>query len=96
MFIVVSAGFLVDLCRLETLNVAAVQARVDACTARWGLFWLLGFVGTLLMMITERPAIFLGFFGVLKAVFESWARLARVLGWRSLRSRRSDGFESTD
>ena len=80
MLLIVTAGFVLDLWRFDTFSIATVQARVDACTARWGLFWLLGFAGTLLMMLTERPAIFFGFFAVLKAIFESWAKIARVFG----------------
>jgi hypothetical protein len=78
MLLVVSAGVVLDLWRFDTFTVQSVQARVNACHARWGLFWLLGFAGTILMMVTERPAMFFGFFAVLKAVFESWARIAGV------------------
>jgi hypothetical protein len=57
---------------------------------RWGLFWLLGFFGTLLMMITGKAAIFIGMFAALKLTFESWSTVARLLGWRSLRERAAD------
>jgi len=90
MLAVVAAGLVIDLWRFEAFTVDEVRARVDACTARWGLFWLLGFFGTILMAVTGRPAIFLGFFGVLKITLESWARVARVFGWRSVKERSTE------
>ena len=83
MLLILSAGFILDLWRFDTFSVAAVQARVDACTGRWALFWLLGFFGTLLMMFTGRPAFFLGLFAVLKPVFESWPKIAGLFGSRN-------------
>jgi len=35
-------------------------------------------------------SMFLGFFGVLKITLESWARLARVFGWRSVKERSAE------
>jgi hypothetical protein len=60
-----------------------VQDRVNGCMQRWGLFWLLGFGGTALMVYTGRPAIFFGLFAALKITFESWARIALALGWKA-------------
>lgn len=87
MIVVVAVGFMIDLWRFPAMPIAAVQARVNACWARWGLFWLLGFVGIGLMLITGRAAIFLGLFAGLKFTFEMWATLARTFGWRSLKDR---------
>ena len=57
------------------------------CLGERQLFWMLGFFGTILTAVMGRPLICLGFFGVLKVTFESWARISRVLGWRSLKDR---------
>lgn len=83
MLLVVTAGFILDVWNLDRRSVASVQDRVTACMQRWGLFWLLGFGGTVLMVYTERPAIFFGVFAALKITFESWTRVARALGWKS-------------
>ena len=91
MFLVVAAGFLFDLWGFHRMTVATVRARVDACLVRWALFWLLGFFGTWLMMLTGRPAIFFGLFAGLKVTFETWGTLARRLGWRSLKDRETGG-----
>lgn len=85
--IIVAIDVAIDLFRFDTLTVAALRQRVDACLTRWSLFWLVGFVGTILMAITGRPTIIFGFFAVLKVIFESWGRLARTFGWRSLDER---------
>jgi hypothetical protein len=83
MVVIVSFGFLFDLWRFDSYNAIDLRRRVDACLARWGLFWMLGFFGPLIMFLSGRPLWFLGFFSVLKVVFESWARLAQLFGWRS-------------
>ena len=83
MVAIVSVAFLFDLWRFDSYHAIDLRRRVDACTARWGLFWMLGFFGTLVMFISGRPLWFLGFFSILKVVFESWARLAQLFGWRS-------------
>jgi Family of unknown function (DUF6498) len=80
MAIVVAVGFLFDLWNINQFTVESARARVDACMTRWGLFWLVGFVGTLLMMFTGRPTIFFGVFATLKITTESWARIARAFG----------------
>ncbi len=84
MIVVVAVGFAIDLWRFPAMPVAAVQARVTACFARWGLFWLLGFFGVGLMLLTGRAGIFIGLFAGLKVTWEVWASLARTFGWRSL------------
>ena len=85
--IVVAISVSIDLFRFDRLTVSALRSRVDACLARWSLFWLVGFFGTILIAVTGRPTIIFGFFAVLKVLFESWARIASVLGWRSLQDR---------
>ena len=90
MALVVAIGLAIDLWRFEHFTVAAVAARVNDCLVRWSLFWLLGFVGTILIAVTGRPMIFFGFFAALKIIFESWARLARFFGWKSLKDRQAD------
>ena len=87
MLAVVVAGVLIDLWRFDDFTVDDIRARVDGCLARWGLFWMLGFFGTILMAVSGRPAMFLGFFGVLKVMFETWGKVARALGWRSVKER---------
>jgi hypothetical protein len=85
MLAIVGMGFLIDLWRFPSATVAGVQARVDACTARWALFWLVGFVGVGLMAFIGRVGFFLGFFGILKLTWEVWGTLANMFGWRSAR-----------
>jgi len=87
MLVVVGVGLVLDLWGFNRFTVASIRARVDACTVRWGLFWLLGFVGTFVIGITGRAALFFGLFSGLKITFESWATLARVFAWRSLKDR---------
>jgi hypothetical protein len=94
MLIVVAIGFTMDLWAFRQWTVADVQARVDACMVRWALLWMLGFFGTALMVFTGRPTFFFGFFAGLKVLFESWARLARMFGWRSLKDREADAAKS--
>jgi uncharacterized protein DUF6498 len=89
MLIAVSVGFTIDLWRFPAMSVDAVAARVNACTARWGLFWILGFFGTGVMVFTGRAAFFLGVFAGLKLTWEVWATLARMFGWQSLQERQA-------
>lgn len=84
---VVAVGVVGDLLLFRSMSIAAVQSRVNSCTARWALLWLLGFVGTLLLLFTGRPGAFIGLFAILKAVWETWALLARRFGWTSLKER---------
>ena len=83
MLLVVVVGVMFDLWNFGHLTVASAQDRVNGCLRRWGLFWLLGFAGTLMMMFTGRPEIFFGFFAALKITTETWARIARAFGWGS-------------
>jgi hypothetical protein len=85
MLVIVGVGFLIDLWRFPSTTVAGVQARVDACMARWGFFWVLGFFGVGLMVFTGRVGTFLGLFAVLKLTWEVWGTLAGMFGWRSAR-----------
>lgn len=85
--VIVMIDVAIDLFRFDSLTVAALGQRVDACLTRWSLFWLVGFFGTILMAVTGRPTMIFGFFAVLKVVFESWGRAARTFGWRSLDER---------
>jgi len=96
MLIAVGFGFAIDLWRFPSLSVDAVQARVNACVARWGLFWILGFFGTAVMVFTGRAGFFLGLFGGLKMTWEVWASLARMFGWKSLQeTNRTRGTRGT-
>jgi hypothetical protein len=90
MALVIGIGFAIELVVLRPVSVAAVQSRLDACTGRWALLWLLGFVGTSLMVFTGRPGMFIGLFAVLKVTWEVWGALARLFGWKSLRERASE------
>lgn len=85
MVVIVSIGFLFDLWRFDAYSATDLQSRVDACLARWTLFWMLGFFGTIIMGLSGRPIWFLAFFSVLKVIYESWARLAQLFGWRSMK-----------
>ena len=85
MVAIVAIGFLFDLWRFDSYSAADLRRRVDACLTRWTLFWILGFFGTIIMAVSGRPLWFLGFFSVLKVIYESWARVAQLFGWRSLK-----------
>jgi hypothetical protein len=85
MMVIVSVGFLFDLWRFDGYDAADLKRRVDACLARWKLFWVLGFFGALIIWISGRPIWFLGFFSVLKVTYESWTRFAQLFGTRSLK-----------
>jgi hypothetical protein len=87
MLIIVAIGLTIDLWTFNRFTITTVQSRVDACTTRWALFWLLGFFGTMMMMFSGRAMVFFGFFAVLKTVFESWGAVARLFGWKSLKQR---------
>lgn len=89
--VVLAAGFALDSLLLPDPTVAAVQARVDACLARWALMWLLGFGGTIAMAFTGRPEIFFQWFAVLKLTWEGWGLMARTFGWKSLKERAAAG-----
>jgi hypothetical protein len=90
MVAVVGFAFLLDLWRSSRLTVQDVAGRVNEGLARWFLFWVLGFFGTWAMMASGRPEWFFGLFAGLKVTFETWGRLARMLGWRSLKDRERD------
>jgi hypothetical protein len=87
MMLVVAVSFALEMLSFRSMGVAAVQSRVDACLGRWALLWLLGFVGTFLLAFTGRPTAFIGWFAILKAVWEGWGMLARLFGWTSVKER---------
>jgi hypothetical protein len=87
MMLVIAFGFALEMLTFRSMNVAAVQSRVNACMGRWALLWLLGFVGVFLLAFTGRPSAFIGWFAILKAVWEGWGMLAGLFGWRSLQER---------
>jgi hypothetical protein len=87
MMLIIAVGFALEMLSFRSMGVAAVQSRVNACLGRWALLWLLGFVGTILLMSTGRASAFVGFFAILKAVWEGWGTLARLFGWTSLQER---------
>ena len=95
MLIVVAIGLTMDVWGFRQWTVADVRARVDACMVRWALLWMLGFFGTAIMVFTGRPTVFFGFFAGLKVLFETWGRLARMFGWRSLKDREADAAKSS-
>ena len=82
MAIVVAVTFGFDLWSFSDMRVADVRARVDACLARWALLWILGFVGTIMLVWSGKPALFFGLFAVLKVTFEVLGRLEKYLGPR--------------
>lgn len=79
MLTLVLAGVLFDLLFTD-VQATLVASRVNACLSRWVLFWILGFVGTIVMAWTGRPAIFFTFFGGLKVTWEVLGALERLLG----------------
>jgi hypothetical protein len=83
MMLVVAVSFGLEMLTFRAMSVTAVQSRVNACLGRWALLWLLGFVGTILLLFTGRPGAFIGWFAILKAVWEGWGMLARIFGWSS-------------
>jgi hypothetical protein len=87
MMLVIALGFAFEMLTFRTMNVKAIQSRVNACLGRWALLWLLGFVGTILMVTTGRASAFVGWFAILKATWEGWGMLARLFGWTSLQER---------
>lgn len=91
---VVTAGLIIDLWGLPSMNAQAVRQRVDACMTRWGLFWLLGFAGSILLGVTGGSTAFFGLFAVLKVTIESYGRLSRVFGWGPARPRRRSVYDS--
>lgn len=90
MAVVLAVGFAVDTLLLPAPTVAAVRSRVDACLGRWALMWLLGFGGTVAMMVTGRPETFFRVFAVLKVTWEAWGLMARTFGWKSLNEQALD------
>lgn len=90
MAIVIAIGLMMDLWAFRRMRVDDVASRVNACLARWALLWLLGFAGTAILIFTDRPSFFFGFFAGLKVLFEVWGRLARLFGWKSLKDRQAD------
>lgn len=90
MMLVIGLSFGLEMLAFPGMTVTAVQSRVDGCLGRWGMLWLLGFGGTLLMAFTGRPTVFFGWFAILKAVWETWGMLARVFGWKSLNERKAE------
>jgi uncharacterized protein DUF6498 len=96
MLIAVGVGFAIDLWRFPNVSVDAVAARVNACTARWGLFWILGFFGTGVMVFTGRASFLLGLFGGLKMTWEVWGTLARMFGWKSRSPAKQDACKVPD
>ncbi len=83
MLIVVALGFGIEQIFFPATSVDAVRDRVDACTGRWALLWMLGFFGTGMMLFTGRPETLISFFAVLKVTHETWGGLARTFGWKS-------------
>lgn len=96
LLVVTAFGFAVDLWLFPSMDAAAVHSRVNGCLARWALLWILGFVGTLLMVFSGRPGVFLGLFAILKVVFEGWGALARLFGWKSLQQREAERVAAAD
>lgn len=90
MMLVLAVSFGLEMLSFRSMGVAAVQNRVDACLARWGMLWLIGFGGTMAMAFTGRPTAFFGWFAILKAIWEGWGMLARVFGWKSLNERNAE------
>ena len=91
MAVIVAIGLTIDIWTFHRFTVDHVRNRVDACLTRWALFWLLGFFGTMMMVFSGRPLVFFGCFAVLKTTFESWAGLARLFGWKSIKERAAAG-----
>ncbi len=87
----VAAGLLMDLWSFHRLPLTAVESRVNSCLARWVLFWMLGFFGIWIIILTGRAMWFFALFSGTKLLFETWAGLARMFGWKSLKERGAVG-----
>ncbi len=66
----------IDLFRLDSTRADDLTRRVDAGTRRLVLFWIVGFVGLLLAMLTGRPLVLFALFAGCKTLFEVGAALA--------------------
>jgi hypothetical protein len=95
MMLAIAITLAIEVVAFPPTTVAAVQGRVNACLGRWALLWLLGFVGTALLVFTGRPGAFLGLFAVLKLTWEVWGTLARLFGWTSLQERAAQSSAQT-
>lgn len=87
----VIVGAIVDAVDFRTLPTATVVARVDACSGRWAMFWVLGFFGPILIAVFGKPLLIFALFGGLKALWEIARLVPRQPGaqpaWhRSMRS----------
>lgn len=67
----------IDLARLRSASAADLARRVDAGTLRFVLFWLVGFVGTWVMILSGRPLLLFTLFAASKILLEAGALLAR-------------------
>jgi hypothetical protein len=67
----------IDLARLRAASAADLSRRVDAGTFRFVLFWLTGFVGVWVMLLSGKPLLLFTLFAAFKIVLEAGALLAR-------------------
>lgn len=67
----------IDLARLRSASAADLSRRVDAGTFRFVLFWLTGFVGVWVMLLSGKPLLLFTLFAAFKIVLEAGALLAR-------------------
>lgn len=75
--LLVGVELAIDLARLRRASAAELARRVDAGTRRFMLFWLTGFVGIWVMILSGKPLLLFTLFAAFKIVLETGALLAR-------------------
>lgn len=73
-------GFLLDVQGLRDRPASFVAARVDAMNARFGILWLVAFLGTFLMVVTEKPTAIFLVFAAAKGLHELSTVIERTRG----------------
>jgi hypothetical protein len=76
----VAVELAVDLARLRTARAADLARRVNAGSRRLLLFWLVGFLGSLAMVLSGKPLLLFALFAGFKILFEIGAVLGRAAG----------------
>ncbi len=75
--LLVGVELAIDLARLRSASAAELARRVDAGTRRFVLFWLTGFVGTWVMILSGKPLLLFTLFAASKFLLEAGALLSR-------------------
>lgn len=73
----VAVELAIDLARLRSASATDLSRRVDAGTLRFVLFWLTGFVGTWVMLLSGKPLLLFTLFAAFKILLEAGTLLSR-------------------